>query len=647
VSPALLATLAGCVTAPSETWLDRREASGPCFEVNLVDGLSEESTDELHALYACLNQTGNLEPLGGLLAALELDTRAGQPAALELAALANRAMDFGVDLLSVAGDIAAWLTDEDSGLDDVIALSLELVYGRPWPEIEGGEVALNDADALEAGLLVPALPLAQRGAAVLLDEELAPLEPLREAASSDEAVRALHTAAAILESEALAPTVAQLPANLGDAILRARSPENDLWTAAGGDSIRDLVDALLLDNGGAALSALAEPLGPVLSDTETRGRFRAGFEDLEAGGNLEDLPPQLVYLVEVDAWGAPVYAGGDSALYALLRMLASADDELRCSIEIDILPGDWGSLELFEVTVDNLAEALLRLIATRSTDEIVGGVDFLGEVLGLGLTEDVLYAVADAGTCDLIDRQMVDDLHALDRFNDPEAPDLLPLLLEVLGAFYDPDGSSDRIPELVDLIGAVHRWELTRPLEEVLRDLGEAPIVADLFALIPVLLEPGDHLDEGGLPSGVTPLDFEAVWEILEGLVDGEALAPLEPLVTTLLGMEEAWSVMGNLAALLQEEDARVAALEGWVLALAEADPLLESTREGLDAALAPETASPLLRIAELEPVLDAAAETAPDDEGPLPFYARLVVGGTLDELLRLLDGLLEIAGGE
>ena len=147
----------------------------------------------------------------------------------------------------------------------------------------------------------------------------------------------------------------------------------------------------------------------LLTLTAAAGGVYDTFEDLEAELSGPD-EVAAGETFEVDAWGQPVYAGDDSALYALLRMLSSADDELVCTIEVDILPGDWGSLELFEVTIDNLAETLLGLIATRSTDEIVGGVDFLGEALGLGLTEDVLYAVADAGTCDLIDRQMVDDL---------------------------------------------------------------------------------------------------------------------------------------------------------------------------------------------------------------------------------------------
>lgn len=647
-----LGALHGCAPAENETWLDRREASGVCFEVDLADGLDTSSTGELQDLYACLNQGGNLDPLDGVVAALEAPTRAGVPAGIELAELANALLDFSVDLLGVAGALAESLVSEDSQVDEVVALSLELIYGRPWPEIRDGAVPLNTGAALEAGLVVPALPAVRGVSGALLDSELAPLEVLRGAVDSALSVRALHTAVAILDTPELADTVERLPENLGEAVALTRSPENDLWTGASGDSLRDLVELLLFEGGAdgrSTLARLSDPALAILADDLARSRLREALEALRDGDNLEALPPQLVTFISVDAAGAPLSPGGsspESALYALLRLLSDADGPMTCRVELDLLPGSWGDLELLELTVDNLAESLLGIIAGLDPDQVAGGVDLLGQLLGLSITDDVLYAIADQGTCDRIDRQLVEDLHALDRFNDPATPDLLPLLLEVLAALHDPDGSDDHIPELVDLAGGLYREGAIRPTEEALRDLGGAPLIGDLFALLPTLLEPDQTLDTSGFPDGVRPLDFEAAWELLDAALrpDETGASPVDQLTPTLsaaLVHQGTWDALGTLSTLLMSPDASVAQLSPWLRALADADPLLESTREGLDAALDPAYLEPVLRIVEVPEVLDAAGHTELTDEGPLPWYARLATDGTLEDLLRMLDGLL------
>ncbi len=646
-----LGALGGCAPAGGGTWLDRREAEGPCFEVDLADGLDTASTGELRDLYACLNQGGNLDALGGLVEALEQPTRIGQPAGVELAGLVNALLDFGVELLGLAGELALGLADGDEGLDEALALSLELIYGRPWPELLDGAVPLNTDAALEAGLLVPALDGLRAASSSLLDSDLAPLSVIAEAADSELGVRALHTAVAVLDAPELADTVEHLPENLGGALLATRSPEGDLWTGASGDSLRDLLALLLGDgpDGRSTLSALADPLLPILADDRARSQLRGALEALRDGDSLEALPPQLLHLVSADAEGLPLEPGAEtpeSALYALLRLLSEADGPMTCRVELDLLPGSWDDLELLEIGVDNLAETLLSTIARWDPDRVVGGVDVLGQILGLSITDEVLYAIADQGTCDRIDRQLVADLHALDRFNDPSAPDLLPLLLEVLAALHDPDGSDDHIPELVDLAGGIYREGATHPIEELIRDLGGEPLIWDLFALLPALLEPDELLDTGGFPEGVRPLDFEAAWELVDTALrpDETGASPIDQLTPPLsaaLAPEGSWRAIGALAELLVAPGARAAELDPWLRALAETDPLLEGSREAVHAALDPSYLGPALRIAELPEITEALAYTELSSEGPLPWYARLVTDGTLEDLLRMLDGLL------
>ena len=47
--------------------------------------------------------------------------------------------------------------------------------------------------------------------------------------------------------------------------------------------------------------------------------------------------------------------------------------------------------------------------------------------------------------------------------------------------------------------------------------------------------------------------------------------------------------------------------------------------------------------LAEHPEVIDALGRAELADEGPLPFYARLVIGGTLDAALDMLDWALDL----
>ena len=83
-------------------------------------------------------------------------------------------------------------------------------------------------------------------------------------------------------------------------------------------------------------------------------------------------------------------------------------------------------------------------------------------------------------------------------------------------------------------------------------------------------------------PEGVRPLDFEAVWEIVHVLLlpddrGDSAIDQLTPTLSAVMVHEGSWTAAGTLATLLQEPDARVANLQGWVEEFAATDPLLEA----------------------------------------------------------------------
>ena len=53
----------------------------------------------------------------------------------------------------------------------------------------------------------------------------------------------------------------------------------------------------------------------------------------------------------------------------------------------------------------------------------------------------------------------------------------------------------------------------------------------------------------------------------------------------------------------------------------------------------------PALRLGESRALTDALGETSLTEEGPLPYAARLVTGGTLDAVLRTVDLVLGALG--
>jgi len=82
--------------------------------VNLLDGLDASSTDELRDTYDCLNQSGNLAPLQVAVDALEDTSRTGIAGGREAAAWVNALMSESVDLLSLAGTLANWLSSGEA-----------------------------------------------------------------------------------------------------------------------------------------------------------------------------------------------------------------------------------------------------------------------------------------------------------------------------------------------------------------------------------------------------------------------------------------------------------------------------------------------------------------------------------------------------
>jgi len=649
---ALLALLAaGCSTPdPQASWWEQREPSGPCWTVNLADGLDTESADELHDLYGCLNQDGAFDALAGMDAAMDAQSREGRPLGAEVGLLAQGLAGSDIDVFGLAGKLLPLVRDEDGPVGPMMDILVELMYGQPYTVVAGGGVQLASESALEDGVITPMLPAVREAAAALQDDDGAALDLLADALESEDLDDGVCTLVGLASSDDddVADLREHLLPDLGAAIELSRDPSNDRWSEATGDSLRDLVDAGLLStrgDGQNAVAALSDDLAPILQDDAVRDRLKDLLSDLDAQGEIEDLPLWALHLASVDVDGTPLCdadtttgcSNEDSALTALIRLLAESNEQVECSVAG------------FEVYSGNLAVDLLIQISGIQSDTIESVNALLGDVLGWSITGDLLSWLL--GACSGIDDtdQLVTDLNSLDRLNDPESGELLGVLVDALGALYDEDAGVDELQPLVDVLTVVDGRELIPPVEEVLRDLASSALMGDVAKLVPLILDPSP-LAVDACPEGSAPLDFDAVWDMAGAGLLGEGrdeppLQTLQSVLNATLGQEGTWTAMGNLAALMQEDEATLQDL--WTLApkLVEADPELSLVQDLGPVLRDPEVVGPALRLGESTDLIDAVGHTELSQEGPLPFGARLVTGGTVDSLLRTLNLALDALG--
>ena len=646
-----LALLMSCSSSPPEVgWWEQRQPSGPCWEANLADGLSTESADEIHAIYRCLNKDGGYEALSGLDASMDTSSRADRPLGAEIGQLALGLSGADLDLLSVAGVALDLLDAPDEPIEPLLEISVELLYGQPYGVIANGGVNLKSESALGDGVVVPLLPVVSGVSEAILDDGDAVPALLADALESETLDDAVCTMVGLASSgdpdvEALR---ARLLPDLGAAIADARSPENDRWSEASGDSLRDLLDGALLEtrgDGKNAVAALAVELEPILEDDAVRDGLRDALQQALDEDQLDTLPAWAQHLVEVDAQGVRLCdasvttscSSEDSALVALLRLLAESNADVECSfIGISLYDG-------------NFAIDLLKMLAALDPDTAASLTDLAGAVLGWSWTGDVLEWIL--GSCVGADTAaMVADLDALDRLNDPESGELLGVLVGLLGAVYDEGQGRDQLQPLVDTLTVAHDRGLLPPLEEVLRDLGNTPIADDVVALVPLLLDPGP-LDVDACPDGSEPLELEQIWALVGDALlardrDQAPLATLQPVFNATLTQDATYTALGNLGGLLAEQDASVGALWELIPELVAVNPDLSLVHDLGPLIRDEQIRGPALRLLESRPLTGAVGETSLTEEGPLPFAARLVTGGTLDAVLRTVDLVLGTLGG-
>jgi hypothetical protein len=613
------------------------EPSGPCWTVDLGDGLDDGSAVELQTLFACIDRDGALRPLAPLVDRLDTPDRSGVELGADVALVVNRLPDLDIDIWGLAGTALDLLSAEEPVVEPILELGVELLYGRPWGTVRS-DVGLADPAELEQGVVAPILPLLGPTATVLLDDAPGIPALLATGANDPALADALCTLVGIAEtSDPEVRAIAdRFMADLGTALALSRDPWNDRWRDATGDSARDLVSALLGaedEDGRTFLDGAREPLGTILDDTPLQYRIEDALASAVAGDHVDPLPLQLRYLVETAVEGGQIGPGDDSALLGFLRLLDQANQPMQCSLDLWVTD--------LEIDLGNLSVAVLRALARIDPETTRTGVSLLGTVLGWDLSRATLDLIADSGVCPVLDRQLVGDLQAVDRLNDPEVGDLLVVTLDLLAAFVDSGTDEDRIPELVDVLAQAHASGLVPPLEELLRDVGDSALLGDVTAAVPVILDPSP-LAVDTCPTGSSPLDFPGLWGLARVMLVGGSepavLDTLAPAASVWVEDDATWTALENLSTLLAADGSRVRELPDMSARLLAADPDLAIIRDLAPILQDPSLSQPVLRLAESPVLAEELGRTELDAEGPLPFFARLVTGGTLDVALRTID---------
>jgi len=619
-------------------------ASGPCWEVNVADGIDESDTGELHALYACLNQTGNFDPLRGMVNAMDAQTRTGIPVGAAVAQFINGLDGESFSLSTILSGVGVMFEHRQDVIWPILELSVEVIYGKAYEAAERMG-APSSTSALESGLVKPILPVVASVASQALDE-LENISTAGAAVLSSSTVRdgvCLLVASHGTESVETA-FLDNFIAHVGQGIYLGHSPDNDRWPAASGDSIRDLTEAMILNtnaSGQSLVESVQDDLITMLLDGDLRSRLHPLFNQLAIGGQIDPIPSQLYYLANVNVYGNSLTSGQDSALLAMIRLLHSANAELSC--EIDVLGFPVAQLE-----IDNLSVSILQTLAQQDPNSAADGVSLLASTLDWGVTEALLDGVSSSGICPMISSQFVDDLTAFDRLSDPQVSNLVVVVLELLNGFYQPDPTNDRIPQIVGIIDELYTHDTVQPIEELLRDINSSYLLDDLIDAANLLFSQNTVLDTRDCPTGSEPPNFISLWNAASTLFepddDGSTYwSDIQPIIVATVVRDGTWETLNNFASLAQDPDSHLHHLPQIVSTTVALYPDMMLLDNIGDLLQQPTKIQPLLMVMENEIMMESIGTTELTSEGPLPFGARLIINGTIDDVFRTIEVLFSV----
>ena len=628
--------LAGCAFGVEQSTIsDQLKPSGPCWSVDLSDGLNDSSTEELHDLFSCLNRTGNLDSFIALDQAMDDANRRGETIGLSLISLSNRISESEVNMLGLAGKALELLQIDRGASTTLLRFLVELTYGTPFEDIDDS-TERHTEEALNDGLLKPALMLSSTMASKIVDggtdtrlavNALIDNATLRGASCTIEALEQSDDPqhSAIIENPM---------EDLAEAWLLASDTSNNVWTGANGNSIRDLISETQSFMDGEGYIRFRTELHQLLSDDRVRANTNIALTHATEQRHIDHLAAQLTYLTTVDAAGRDLddpIASESSALQVGVRLIHAANQPLECDLWL-----------LDPIRIDNMATRLLREIGQLETAELENGLNFLVDLLDRELTPALLEAAVATGVCSGLTPELLQDLDVLERLNDAEVGNLVEVMHSLLDAVYQ-EGVVDRLPELVNMVSEVHISGLMKPIEEVLRDLHASKMASHAAALAPILLNI-DDLQTGTCEDGSTPIGFDPLWTELLRIASGENLpeeAAIE-LVETLADQEQFWKIIDGLVRLIQNPTSQIHNVPNAI-------STIENQSIGIDGAALTsrlleeqDTWDTVFLTLEAPSIRDAMVKSPEEGASPLPFVASLILSDTVTVMLQTIDLVLD-----
>ena len=511
-----------------------------------------------------------------------------------------------------------------------------MIYGVAYHDIDE-TFDLGSDEALNQGPAVAMIELMAETSTVILDEGQSVPDELVELTESSFGQDGICTLAGLVHTEdtELREVAEQMVPAAADAWIRSNNTDNNLWAGTTGNSIRDLIEATHITRDTSFFDVVRTPMTSILADFRVQEATKQVLFDAAQAGDLEHLPTQVLYLANVDTTGVPLASSsstGVSALQAGARLISNSNTELTCEV--------FG----FEIEFDNMATAILQELAERDSDDVTEGLELLSSVLGSRITQTIIEEIADSGICPAVDRQLLADLEVINRLQDPAVGNLVVVVHGMLDAVYD-QGNYNRLPEVVDLISAVHEENLAKPIDEVLRDVASTSLSKDIGTWIATLNDPS-MLQVDACPDGSTPYDFDQVWNMAQDLAAGDhSTTALRPVAIHLLESDKFWTFIDRASALAVQDEASIHSLPKVVVEIFADQNVQEVQSTLLPPINEPTFWKPLLRVAESPEVRDALIQPSSKIEGPLPFIARLITSDTVTVMLQTIEVILDSLG--
>ena len=612
-------------------------AQSPCHDVNIMNGLDEESTGEIRSLYDCLNQSGDFDALEPAVDQLVTGSdRHVSSLGTHAAHIFNRAPDV-IPIWETLTAVRQLLLDEDEFLLEALHLASEWVYGVPWPQVQQLEEQgqLQDADLLANGPLGHLVPVLRVWAEVIVDEHeqiAVSADPydyiqvcgdiLDHLLSMPELLDTLITLRELLADNANNHLFDDFPLNWGEFFIATHDD------TTGDNTLIDALDELAspateLPGQVMPIEAMMPSVDPIVSDLVVRERLVDGVGDLYDNGTLSELPDQLIVLMTIDMYGGTLGPDEESAFEAALVLLDEADSEFNC---FDLIEAD-------SVSVWLLQEIVILGLEADTIEELVALVEGL---------YDWFFGVVDL-MC-TVPQILETHFEAIIRLAESGA---LQTLIPLLYALADPDDPSHNyLRELVDIVHILVACDSITPIERLLVPTLGQDFMPEALAILGAFVDPDNPLAAG---------DVYTLLDVMDYLItppDGEGY-PRSPLIIGARAVDgiiegepaELDAFLVTWGELLVDENAVTNQILYNIDGLLALDPELQTLDYVGDILGDPDLCEHWLLLFEHQGFMDAlgAPGTAGGDEVPMALLGRLVADGTTSDLVLLLGWMLDV----